>query len=225
MPKRFMNNPEQLRVRAFEDFSHVLEQFVSNQLPINRIQELTRNYVTIDSDPSTWVSSTRKEGNMTHVRIGEQKLPENIARQFGWGVETLEQEYVVKVAHEYAHVIQEMFDQHLLRWLDGATDVTEEAIPYIQLYAVLAISGCLHGLPQMDIYHEQNKTTGNLSVPVYEDMAETIGSYLLGNDYFLYRIQNSHGRITQEQAEEIVQHVITVVSIWEAKSARQTNQE
>jgi Zn-dependent M16 (insulinase) family peptidase len=192
----------------------MLEKFVANELDINKVQELTREQVRVESDPTTWVSSTRSENGITRVRIGEQLLPENIARQFRWGAETVEHQYVVKVAHEYAHVVQEMFDQHLLRWLDGADNVPEDAIPYVQLYAALANVGGLHGLSQMDVYHEQSRSTGNLNVSVYEDMAETIGSYLLSSEYFLYRIQNARGQITQEQAEELVDHVVAVVANW-----------
>ncbi len=205
--------------RSFQGFTQILEQFVSNRLDINKVQELTRNRVSLDSDPSTWISSARTVEEGTHIRIGEQKVPESIAQQFRWGAETVEHEYVVKVAHEYAHVVQETFDQHLLRWLDGSSDIPEDALPYIQLYASLATIGGLHGLSQMDVYHEQSRTTGNLNVSVYEDMAETIGSYLLGNEYFLYRIQNVQGQITQEQAKELVEHVVAVVDTWKKKES------
>ncbi len=192
----------------------MLEKFVANELDLNKVQELTRDSVSVESDPTTWISSARSEGEMTRVRIGEQLLPENIAQQFKWGAETVEHQYVVKVAHEYAHVVQEMFDQHLLRWLDGADNVPEDAIPYIQLYASLAGIGGLHGLSQMNVYHEQSRSTGNLDVSVYEDMAETIGSYLLSSEYFLYRLQNAHGQITQEQAKELVDQVVAVIANW-----------
>lgn len=200
---------------TFKGFSEILQQFVSGQLPLNQIQAAVGDRVSVQSDATTWISATRREADKIHIRIGEQKIPEAIARQFRWGADTVEQQYVVKVAHEYAHVLQDMFDSHLVRWLDGASDIPEEAIPYIQLYATLSSIGGLHGLSQMGVYHEQSKTTGNLSVPVYEDIAETIGSYLLGNEYFLHRITNSHRPITQEQAEELVDHVTRVVSEWQ----------
>ena len=85
MSQRFPGGSEAESHKVFSGFSQVLEQFVSNQLAINKVQELTRDRVTVDSDASTWVSSTRREGDMVRVRIGEQKLPENIAKQFGWG--------------------------------------------------------------------------------------------------------------------------------------------
>jgi|CXWL01.1.fsa_nt_gi hypothetical protein len=215
MTERFGGRNEQPpKPQPFAGFPQVLENFVRNQLDINKIQELTRDRVQVESNPNTWISSTHSEGSMTHVSIGEKMLPEDIARQFRWGAETVEHQYVVKVAHEYAHVVQEMFDQHLLRWLDGADNTPEDAIPYIQLYASLAGIGGLHGLSQMDVYHEQNRSTGNLNVNVYEDMAETIGSYLLSSEYFLYRIQNARGQITQEQAKELVDHVVAVVANW-----------
>lgn len=203
----------------FSGFPEVLQQFVAGQLPLNRIQESTRVRVSVESDASTWVSSTRREGEKIRLRIGEQKIPGPIAKQFRWGARTVEEQYAVKVAHEYAHVLQEKFDSHLLRWLDGADDIPEDAIPYIQLYATLSSIGGLHGLSQMDVYHQQSRTTGNLSVPVYEDMAETIASYLLGNEYFLYRLANTHGSLTQEQAEELVDHVTKVVAIWQRDSS------
>jgi len=209
-----LRNEQPPKPQPFADFPQVLESFVKNQLDINKIQELTRDFVRVESNPNTWISSTRSEGPITHVSIGEKMLPEDIARQFRWGAETAEQQYVVKVAHEYAHVIQEMFDQQLLRWLDGAENVPEDAISYVQLYAALAGIGGLHGLSQMGVYHEQNRSTGNLDVSVYEDMAETIGSYLLSSEYFLYRLQNAHGKVTQQQAKELVDHVVAVVANW-----------
>ena len=202
------------KAEPFQKFPQLLEKFVANELDINAVQTLTREHVTVESDPSTWISSTRTENGIVRVRIGEQLLPENIARQFRWGAETVEHQYVVKVAHEYAHVVQELFDEHLLQWLDGANDIPQDAVPYVQLYASLAGIGGLHGLSQMDVYHDQNRSTGNLDVRVYEDMAETIGSYLLGNEYFLYRIQNSHGHLSQEQAKELIEHVVAVIATW-----------
>jgi hypothetical protein len=196
----------------FSAFPQLLEKFISNQLDINKIQEATREYVSIISDSSTWVSSTRRDGDKMHIRVGEQKLPESVAIRVCLGADTTEQEYVVKVAHEYAHVVQNMFDRDLLAWLDGADNIPEESIPYIQLYSALAMIGGLHGLSQMNIYHEQNKTTGNLSMPVYEDIAETIGSYMLGTEYFNYRVQNASRKITQEQRLELLKYVEAVIT-------------
>jgi len=218
MSERIPGPREALQISPpFQGFPQILEEFVSNQLAINKVQEFARDRVTLESDPSTWVSSASSTEKGTHISIGEQKVPEAIARQFRWGAETAEQEYVVKVAHEYAHIVQAAFDQYLLRWLDGANDIPMDAVAYVQLYVVLAAVGSLHGLSQMNVYHEQGRTTGNLNVSVYEDMAETIGSYLLGNEYFLYRIQNAQRQITQEQAREIVDNVVAVFSTWEKK--------
>ncbi|MDB5244778.1 MAG: hypothetical protein JWN18_648 [Parcubacteria group bacterium] len=203
---------------VFMGFEQVLEKFVAQQLPINKIQELTRGQVNIESNSASWVSSARSLEKATQITIGEQKIPENIARQFGWGANSAEQEYAVKVAHEYAHVLQKTFDQHLLQWLDGADDIPEDAIPYLQLYAALATISGLFGLSQLDIYHEQSRATGNLSVPVYEDMAETLSSYLLGDEYFLYRLQHARKQITEDQLKEIAEYVIQIMDTWEEKN-------
>lgn len=205
---------EARRTSNFPDFENVLQDFVDDQLPINRVQRLA-SHAKIESRADTWISSTtRNDRGETVVKIGEQAIPRDVAEEWKWGADTKEQQYIVKFSHEYAHVIQEEFDAQLLRWLDGADNVPDEYIPYIQLYAALSNIGGLNGLSQMNVYHEQSRTTGNLSVPVYEDMAETIGSYLLGDEYFLYRIANGRVALTEQQKEEVATHVVSVVETW-----------
>jgi hypothetical protein len=144
---------------------------------------------------------------------------------FGWGTETKEQDYVVKFAHEYAHAVQGEFEASLMRFLTktgplAEGDIPEDHVPFLQLYSELQDIGGLFGLSSHPFYHQQNESMkaehGYLPVDikVIEDMAELIGSYLLGTEYFLHRIGNTRARISQEQAERLAGYVVTVVDTW-----------
>jgi hypothetical protein len=201
-------------LQSFAGFDEIFEKFENRSLDLMQVIDgAGQRGVKIIDDPSTWVSKKTADGK---VHIGLQKIPPEIARKFAWGADTPEKEYVVKLAHEHGHVIQNYYDRDLLHVLDGGSEFSPRSAPYIDLYTRLGqeLKG-LYGLSDMAIYHEQNRTTGNLDVPTYERMAEAIGSYLLGVEYFLYRIGGANlSADKQEHVEAMIKDLVQIVDEW-----------
>lgn len=199
-----MERPPQNQERLeFPDFSKILEQFVEGKLPLNEIQKLTASSVRVETRSDTWVSRARRLANNQHeIYIGEQSIPRETLRRWKLGVESVEAQFLLKTAHEYAHVVQHRFDQYLLDWLDERIDeVPQWAESYIRLYAALTETGLITGLAQEQIYHMQNATTGRLKMPTYEDMAELIAASTLTKEYFLFRMKNASVHLPSDIVE------------------------
>lgn len=178
-------------------------------------------HVPIRNDDNTWHGVTRltvntktREEIVTEVVIGTQKVPEEIARVFGWGVESADHEHAVKASHEIAHVYQKAigFEHELIRYkTDGASfkprnkNLSNAVYSYIYLYDMLSAikSGTgkpVTGLASLSLYHSQTaKNEQNavewghskesaLDQQVMEDIAELMGAYALGEDYFNFRL-------------------------------------
>lgn len=212
-------NPDS-RNKSFADFSRLLVEFVEGRLQLSEIQRMMGGAVKVESNANSWVSHTiRRPGKTFEISIGEQKVPDDIIRQWGWGADTVESQYLVKISHEYAHVFQDVFDQNLVRWLDGADDIPEDHVNYILLYAFLAQSGRITGLSDMNIYHEQSKSSGNLSIPVYEDMAEMLGAYFISEEYFNFRVGQSRIDLSPAKQAELKDLIVKVVQAWKKLKA------
>jgi hypothetical protein len=197
----------------FNDFEGVLQSFADGELRINKIQEISQGKVVrIETNPDTWISVTHRNDDGTYnMTIGEQKLPANIERQWKWGTKTAEGQFVVKTSHEYAHVVQNAYDEILLKWLDNRIDkVPEWSEVYLRLYSALSETGPVNGLAAMGFYHE--RSVGNLHAPTHEDIAELIGAYMIGDEYFDFRIKNANVLLsddTQKEIKVLVESIVT----------------
>ena len=180
-------------------------------------------HIPIRNDDNNWHGTTHTlltketlEEAPTEVVIGTQKVPQEIAKIFGWGVESADHEFAVKASHEKAHEYQMSvgFQHDLIRSkTEGATfkpkhqALSNATYSYIYLYDMLDSikSGTgkpVTGLASLSLYHgqtterEQNvvewghSKESALDQQVMEDIAELMGAYALGEDYFNFRLSN-----------------------------------
>ena len=215
-PEYKFNRREQPPEAVFTGFDTVLQQFVDGTLDINKVIGRSAN-TTYRDDPNTWISVTKKNQDGTlDIVIGTQGISEERRLSWKWGAITPEQQFVVKVAHEYAHVLQNKFDADLTAWLDGANiDENSNSVAYIRLYAFFAQAEGLNGLAKDPVYHKQNERAGYLNVPAYEDMAETLAAAFLGKEYFLFRVKQFRTQLPQDIVNGLWDSIQKVVSKWE----------
>jgi hypothetical protein len=215
---------ERIPQEKLPGMDRLLDEYVAGQLTLNEVERLAPKKVSIEENPNTWESIHRSNPDgSTTITHGLQTLPTDTARRWKWGAETEAEQYLVKLSHEYAHVLQETFDGDLLPWLDKrGPDPQPEREPYILLYALLDAIKNVHGLSKEEVYHRQSATTGNLYMPVYEDMAETFGAFFLSKDYMLWRLRNSDAHVSEENVMAIEQMVDALYATWKEI---QTNRE
>lgn len=210
MPPRFNFN------KVFESF-----QNPSDGIIFHKLLSLFPN-VPIKNDDNVWHGVTKTlidpqtlKETVTEVVIGTQKLPREIEKAFGWGVEDKDHEYVVKAAHEISHVYQKLvgFEVDLIRSKkDGANfkptrELGEASYAYIYLYDMLSevkktTGKAVSGLASLSLYHEQTERKvknvvewghtpeSALDQATLEDITELMGAYSLGEDYFDFRLNN-----------------------------------
>lgn len=207
------NSTERGPENKFPSFGQVLQDYVDGKLTLNEVQELAPGKIKVQDNPDSWVSSNRsnQDGTVT-ITVGLQEIPKETLHRWRWGASTDAEQYLVKLSHEYAHVLQETFDGDLLAWLDRGTTAAEDREPYLLLYQLLNALGQVHGLSQEGIYHAQSN--GRLQVPVYEDMAETLGSFFIGMEYLKWRLSQSERQVSPENMEAIGQIVEAIYSTW-----------
>ena len=212
---------EQLRTperRGF-NFGQVRMMFAhaDPELRLNQLSSQVVGDIKVDLDKTTWVSKTSRRDGEQKVTIGGQKLPDEIAKIFAWGVDTKEDEIVLKTAHEISHVFQNKkgLEQQLLLFLSGSNEINENAQEYIELYSALSGLGPVTGLPTMEIYHQQTEsekarvTQGlALDTRILEDITELIAAYSLGDEYFNFRLAGSD--VSDEDKSTVARCVVAV---------------
>ncbi|MDB5236990.1 MAG: hypothetical protein JWL88_92 [Parcubacteria group bacterium] len=220
-------NKERAVPERFPELDNLLEGYVAGRLTLNEVERLAPKKVSIQENPNTWESVHRSNPDgSTTITIGLQQLPAETKRNWRWGAETEAEQYLVKLSHEYAHLLQETFDGDLLPWLDKrGTAPAPEREPYILLYALLDALKNVHGLSKEPVYHQQSTHTGNLYMPVYEDMAETFGAFFLSKDYLLWRLRNSAANVSEENVSAIAEMVEALYATWgDIQEQRQANE-
>ena len=197
---RQMSRSSESAEQHFAGFKHLLEKFVGGRLTINQVQKLSRDIVAIRTDPNAFSSEACDNNNGTHdILIGEKMVPADIQRRLKWGARTIEGQFLVKVSHEYAHIIQPMFDRELVPWLDKTSnEIPDWCEPYARLYAGLTETGPLTGLANEPYYHGRGRYTENLRSPTYEDMAELIGAYMISEEYLAFRLKHIYVELPQD---------------------------
>ena len=78
------------------------------------------------------------------------------------------------------------------------------------MYAVLSGVGTINGLTREPIYAEQSKTTGDLKMETLEEITELISSYMISDDYYLYRLENSVTSLDHDTKEKISRKIVEV---------------
>lgn len=236
--ERAPNNPEKLKEVPVGDDRYLVEREQSPKFNFDAIYEKFKNpqggliftkilslfpHVPIRNDDNNWHGVTRstvntetREETVTEVVIGTQKVPQEIAKIFGWGVESTDHEFAVKASHEIAHVYQMSvgFQHDLIRSkTEGATfkpahkELSNAVHSYIYLYDMLdtiksSTGKPVTGLASLSLYHAQTaKNEQNvvewghskesaLDQQIMEDITELMGAYALGEDYFNFRLNN-----------------------------------
>ncbi len=180
-------------------------------------------HIPLKNDDSNWHGVTKTTIDtetlkevVNEVVIGTKKVPPEIAKLFGWGVESADHEYAIKAAHEISHVYQISLDfkHDLIRSkIEGANfkpkhaELSNATYGYIYLYHLLDSIKTGTGLPatglsSLSLYH--NKTIQNeqnvvewghssdsaLDEQILEDITELMGAYALGEEYFNFRLNN-----------------------------------
>ena len=194
-----------------------LNQFLDGDpsLRLNRLAGMLNNAQIVQNE-STWISSTkRKEDGSNTVSIGTQALPEDVSDRWGYGTRDPKEQSVIKLAHELAHVYQREsgLEGALVSFLNGNTDIANEHIPFIELYAMLTGLGPINGLTTEAIYAEQSKGTGLLKMEILEDITELMGAYMISDEYFSYRLENSISNLTHEEKEQIATKILQICAV------------
>lgn len=201
----------------------IFKDYGEGKLPLNLVQEVLGNIAVVE-DKSSWVSSARR-GDAAVLNIGLEAVPAEIVKRWGWGVTEAADQVHVKASHEYAHFIQDFFDKDLACFLDNKiNEVQEHSHSYLELYAFLAQTGRISGLPDETMYRQQTETLKQrgslLDMQTYEDMAEVIGAWMLGEVYYNFRLDNSKTPLTPEQRSQLTEMIEKVFETWAIKKSK-----
>lgn len=201
----------------FSGLSIIMDEVLSpeqgdSSLRVSNIIDSINGSIYIN-DNSTISSTKRLEDGSAKISLGAVPFGKESVDSFGWGVDSAKEQLLIKLAHESAHAFQEQFgyEQALVNFLNGSNDIGENFHPYIELYVFLNSKGVCNGLADMDVYHEQSRDTGLLSMNTLEDVTEFIGAYIISDDYFNFRLNASRITLTEEDKEKIATLVIQIV--------------
>lgn len=183
-------------------------------LRLIRVARILQSTV-VSTNENTSVSVMRRKssvGGNNNVIIGTKPWSEEAVRRWGVGTNDKSEQIIIKLSHELAHAFQsEMgFEQSLVDFLNGHNDIPEYTIPYIELYAILSGVGTINGLTREPIYAEQSRTTGNLKMETLEEITELISSYMISDEYYLFRLENSVTSLDYDTKEMISRKVVEV---------------
>ncbi len=218
--------PESLKQPTLFDevaLEQMFRDYGDKKLPLNLAQEVLGGIGVVENE-SSWVSSARR-GDRAVLSIGLEVVPIETVNRWGWGVVEAADQVHVKVSHEYAHFIQDFFDRDLAHFLDNKlNEIREYSHSYLELYAFLAQTGRMSGLSDELIYREQTeamKRQGSLlDMQTYEDMAELIGAWMLGEVYYNFRLDHSKTSLTSEQRSRLAELIERVFEIWVIKKSQ-----
>ena len=208
---------------ASYDFSRELQQFVTTDpsMRLNKITDLAPGKrIAARANPTTWVSKVDRTDDQKEVRsmsVGTSKNPHEIAETFNWGTSNVNDEILVKTAHEIAHTYQvdNKLEQGLVNFLTGVNNgYTEQQEACIRLYALLSGTARLSGLSTLPIYEKQSQETGLLSVEILEDITEYLGAYLISDEYFTWRLEHARIQLSEEDKNELTTFIIRMCPVF-----------
>ncbi len=205
--------------RLFSGLSSIMDQVLlshesQNSLRVGKVLSMI-NGVLVANETSTESSAKRLENGSSQISLGAMPFRRENVDNFGWGVDSAKEQLLIKLAHESAHVFQNQagYEQALVNFLNGTNDIDEKFHPYIELYAFLNTKGVCNGLADMDVYHRQSRDTGLLSMNTLEDITEFIGAYLIGDDYFNFRLDGSKIILSDKDKEKIAMLIKKIVGM------------
>lgn len=206
------------------DLEQIFRDYGAGKLPLNLAQEVLKD-VDVAPHADSWVSSARR-GEAAILNIGLGAVPIETVKRWGWGVVEAADQVHIKASHEYAHFIQDFFDKDLALFLDNKiNEVEEHSHSYLELYALLTEAGRISGLPEESIYKQQTETLRQqgslLDMQTYEDMAEMIGAWMLGEAYYSFRLDNSKTKLTPEQQSHLTGLIEKVFETWAMKKSQE----
>lgn len=201
-------------VRGAPSLKTTLAQFLNSdpQLRLNRAAQ-SLSGANVQYNPDTWVSSNKRNGQeQNEIIIGGKPLPSEVASRWKIGTEDINEQLLIKTAHELAHQYQHEkgYESALVAWLNGSDVIDQKFIPYLELYAVLAEVGRVSGLSTEKVYSQQSERTGNLKVEILEDITELIGAYLISDEYLNYKLEHSASRLNNEQMTTLATKVVEI---------------
>lgn len=201
----------------------MFREYGDKKLPLNLAQEVLGD-LEIAQNENSWVSSTRR-GDAAVLNIGLEAVPSETVKRWGWGVVEAADQIHIKASHEYAHFIQDFFDKDLARFLDNKiNEVEEHSHSYLELYAFFTQTGRISRLPEEVVYKQQTETLRRqgslLDMQTYEDMAEVIGAWMLGEVYYQFRLDNSKTPLTSNQRSQLTEMIEKVFETWAMKKSK-----
>jgi hypothetical protein len=208
---------ESIPRRLFSGLSQIMDQVLASEESKNTLRvgrALTRiNSSLVVNEGSTDSSTKRQEDGTSQITLGAMPFRRESIDGFGWGTDNAQEQLLIKLAHESAHVFQNQagYEQALVDFLNGSNDIPEKFHPYLELYTFLNTKGACNGLANMGIYHRQSRETGLLSMVTLEDMTEFIGAYLISDEYFNFRLDGSRVSLSDEDKQKIASLVIQIV--------------
>jgi hypothetical protein len=190
-----------------------LKRFSENDptLRLNRLaQSLHSTEFSLEDESS--VSVVRRRDNKNKITIGTRPWSADAISRWNIGTTDKNEQILIKLSHELAHAYQNEkgYEQALIDFLNGSNNIPADKIPYIELYALLSGIGPINGLVQEPIYAHQSQSTGDLKMETLEDITELISTYIISDEYFLYRLENSVTNLSHEQKEVVARKVIEV---------------
>lgn len=201
------------------------EAYRNKKLPINLAQEVLKDLAVV-TNSNSWVSSARR-GDRSVLKIGTESVPAETVKRWGWGAYEAENQIYIKASHEYAHYIQDFFDKDLANFLDNEMDQVREkqSRQYLELYTFLVATGRISGLPEEEIYQRQTEDLKNrgslLDMRTYEDMAEVIGAWMLGEEYYNFRLDNSKTPLSVEKKNRLTVLIGNIFEVWVANKSKE----
>lgn len=210
-----MNNQEAVTRQNLASLLQVpLQRFLDKDpnFKVNKLAAILE-HTDVDYDPDTWVSVTRRgSDDKSSIVVGLQPWPEELVERWSVGSTNTNEQILFRLAHELSHAYQKErgYEAALVKFLDGDNDIPEQHIPYVELYVLLSGIGTVNGLTTAAIYEQQSRTTGNLKMETLEDITELIAAYLISDEYFLYRLENSVTVLDVVTKEDLAKKVIEI---------------
>src|SRR3989344_3886311 len=205
-----LDTPEKSTEPRFRGFTGLLDQYKEGSLMLNAVEDASRNKISgVRLDPEHF------GGDLTPSMKEDERI------------------LVIK-SHEYAHTVMDLYEKNVVDLLnERIKKVPEWCASYVHLYTTL-MEMCWTSDP-LDRYPESEKSeltlTGLASLEEYrheerldyelrkspqittivEDMAELIGAYMLGDEYYKFRLRNNNFRLPKDVEDSIKDSIARIV--------------
>jgi len=233
-----LDTPEKSTEPRFRGFTGLLDQYKEGSLMLNAVEDASRNKISgVRLDPEHFggdLTPSMKDEDTFVMVIGTKKGPPAIERKIRSGALNEDERILVIKSHEYAHTVMDLYEKNVVDLLnERIKKVPEWCASYVHLYTTL-MEMCWTSDP-LDRYPESEKSeltlTGLASLEEYrheerldyelrkspqittivEDMAELIGAYMLGDEYYKFRLRNNNFRLPKDVEDSIKDSIARIV--------------